>query len=276
MVEFVDYLYGLGLAPATVRMYRSLAKRATLWAQETDTDLLSLKAGDLAELRAQFPESPSTLRQLRCALQHYWDFRGVPYPPVKALRVPKKATPHWRGLSDDDAHALAQASIGWHPQGTAVLCGLYLGLRRAEIAAMRWDRFDSDFTAYTVLGKGGYTDTIPVHSQLRGVLRPLRNGYVYLFPGDGRRIHAHPETIWEWVRRVADDADVEVTPHRLRHTAVNRIYQATGDIRVAQTFARHRRIDTTLIYTEVREDQVRAALDSLDWLPPQAPLRRVQ
>ncbi len=56
---------------------------------------------------------------------------------------------------------LVAVAKGLHPQGTAILVGLYLALRAHEIAAMRFDRFDPSLTWYRVIGKGGTDATLP-------------------------------------------------------------------------------------------------------------------
>ncbi|HEY7824273.1 MAG TPA: hypothetical protein VIG24_15635, partial [Acidimicrobiia bacterium] len=84
---YAEYLLGLGLAPSTVRMYRALMRKAAAWAYEEGVDLAHPAASELGELREMFVESNSTLRQLRCALQHYWNYREVEPGPIKALRV---------------------------------------------------------------------------------------------------------------------------------------------------------------------------------------------
>lgn len=277
MAEYAEYLLGLGLSPSTVRMYRALMRRAAAWAHESGVDLRDPSASDLMKLREQFVESASTLRQLRCALQHYWAWKGVQGGPAKALRVPKKPTPDYRGLDFDDAQRLAEVSLGWHPEGTATLIGLYTGLRRSEIAAMRWDRFNHDLSEYRVLGKGLATRTVPIVPSLASILRPVRGGYVWVFPGE-RRLHVNPATIWDWVRTVAAEAGIHVTPHPLRHTAANRMLQklkAEGHpeaLRIVQRFLGHARLETTQIYVEgVTDAEVAAAAArALDWLGPRS------
>lgn len=272
MRDYADYLLGLGLAPSTVRMYRAHMRKCADWADDNGVDLLNPSATDLAALRAEFVESAATLRQLRCALQHYWDYHNVRSVPIRALRVPKKPRPHWRGIPDDDARRLAITAAGWHPEGTATLIALYTGLRRAEIASMRWDRFNPEHTRYTVLGKGSVTDEVPVHPTLRAHLVPHRNGYIWLFPGE-RKLHVVPNTIWSWIRSVAEEAGIVVTPHQLRHTIISKVAKAAAangkGPEVPQRFGRHARIDTTQIYIEAAtSEDVESVLLGIDWLGP--------
>src|SRR5690606_11570571 len=124
--------------------------------------------------------------------------------PLKAIRVPPKPTPRWRGLEPDEAARFVKAAKGWHPQGTAVLFGMYLALRREEIAIARWDRFDEFDTWYTVTGKGDRTDSLPVHPMLRDQLAAVRMMVKgeWVFPGSRGRAHVTPMTISNWVDEV--------------------------------------------------------------------------
>lgn len=265
MHGYTDYLHSLGLAPSTVRMYRSKLDAALRTADELGFDLAAATASDLALLRDRFVESYATLRQVRCAIQHWCDYQELPPLPVKALRVPKKPRPHWRGLPDADARLLAETARGWHPEGTATLVGLYTGMRRAEIAAMRWDRFTPNLDWYRVLGKGLMERTIPIHPTLQRVLRPVRGSFVWVFPGK-RRLHVAPATIWDWVRTVADEAGLSVSTHQLRHTAINAVVKATRNVEAGQSLAGHVDISTTAIYMTVTPDELRDAVAALDWL----------
>lgn len=50
--------------------------------------------------------------------------------------------------------------------------------------------------------------------------------------------------------------------HDLRHTALTRIYRATGDIRLAQMQAGHTRVTTTTRYSHVAKSDLRAGMDA--------------
>lgn len=63
-----------------------------------------------------------------------------------------------------------------------VLLGMYLALRREEIAKAEWERFDEGMEWYTVTGKRDKTATLPVHLRIREEFTP-RRGQGFIFPG---------------------------------------------------------------------------------------------
>lgn len=265
--RYRDYLLAQGLSDKTVRIYVAKVEHASGWCDEQGVSLVTLSATDASLMARAFPNTASSRRQLRTAIKHYWDMLGV-RGPEKAIRVPPKPSPRWRGLEPEVAGKLVKAAVGWHPQGTAILMGMYLALRREEIAVARWDRFDEFRSWYTVTGKGSRTDSLPVHDTLRRQLdsaRMLSKGE-WLFPGSRGRSHVTPATVNNWVDEVADAAGIpRLTPHQMRHTAIALVNDSTGDLRTAQVFARHRRIESTQIYTRTTAEKLEAAVEALDY-----------
>jgi len=263
--SFVEYLYALGLAERTIEVYRRAAERWITYAVDEDVDISSPSALDLAIYAQSIPQTATSRRQHRVALRHFFDELGVS-APVGAIRVPPKKRGVSRALEPDDAAALARAALGLWPDGAAVLFGLYLGLRREEIARARWDRFDRGFEWYTVLGKGDVEAVLPVHPVLASELKGRMGAFPWVFPGRSSA-HVSAGTVGHWVGRVGTLAGVDgLSPHRLRHTAIATINDATGDLRAAQEFARHADPNTTRIYTRVNAQRLRRAVDSLQYV----------
>lgn len=69
------------------------------------------------------------------------------------------------------------------------------------------------------------------------------------------------ELFHEWQRRAGFDRIYNF--HALRHTAITNVYQATGDIRIAQRVGRHARLDTTTRYEHASDQKVAAAVRGL-------------
>lgn len=267
MHDYREYLYALGLGDSTVRNYTAAVRKARDWADRNSVDLITIDATNLRALARTFIKSAATWRTLRCSLIHYWEMHDRWDAPARAIKVPPAPEPQWRGIDTQEAGRLIKVSVGWHPEGTAMLMGLYLGARRSEIAAARWDKLTRDFEWITIMGKGARTRTLRVHRVLRAQLRNQENAYVWMFPGQGQSHHVHPATIGVYIERVAIAAGLDhLTPHQLRHTAADVIDRASETVRVPKTFLGHARTRTTEGYLDarVRQEDMIAATDALD------------
>lgn len=266
LTAFEDYLLGVGLATRTVAMYVRHLERITDALAVEGGSVDTVSARELVAYLEQVPNSSSTRRQLRSTLTYYWQMTGRFDGPVRAVRVPPKPGGICRALTVGDARLLAKTATGWHPEGLAVQFGLYMGLRREEIATIRWDRFDRAYEWYTCFGKGGRTRTVPVHPILQHELADMPTRYVWLFPGRSAP-HVRPITIWDWTKRVAVEAGIgEIQVHQLRHTCLATINDLTGDLRGTQDIAGHVRPDTTSIYTRVKTERMRRLVDGINYL----------
>jgi len=263
----IEHLIGSGLTPKTVELYLRQVAGAWAWCGEHGIELATASAVDLATWSKTVAPSTSSRRQARSALRYYYAWIGRAFPPLKAIRVPPKPRYLCRALSDAEAKAMVKTALGWYPQGLAVLAGLYMALRATEIAAMRWDRFDPQLSWYTVTGKGDRTDTIPVHPQFANELKRRKTAYVYIFPGGPGRAHVTPTTVWGWVKEVARVAGLPpIQTHQLRHTALATANDRLGDLRAVADFARHRRVETTMIYTRTLSRRLCEVVEALDYL----------
>lgn len=249
--EYREYLYGRGLRDETVRQYTAKLRFAVAWAADHGVDLHDAAPSTLRELADEFPNSHSSRRHLRTALMYWWQLEDVEGWP-DAIVVPKKPPPRPRALTVEDADRLAVTARAWWPEGSVVMLGLYAGFRRSEIAAARWEWF-AGWKWVSIMGKGGRTRHVPVHPDLRSWLRQRATASGYLFPGEGRRAHITPATVNNWFDRVAAAADVDATPHQLRHTFAQTIYDQTRDVYLVQKLLGHANVETTMRYVGVSE-----------------------
>lgn len=264
--SYREWLLGQGLSPKTVGIYTRKLEAVLDLCAEQGWDSLALSPSQAIAIAQSFPNSPSSRRQLRTCLKHYWEWHQIT-GPARAIKVPTAERGRFRGLEPDEARLLAKTARGWWPQGTAVLIGLYLALRRMEIAELKWTSFDRDLEWATIQGKGARVRTIPVHPRLADELRPHITAHQYVFPGRGDRAHAHPASVWNWVKEVSDAAGVRITrPHQLRHTSLATMNDQTGDLRTTQEFAGHARPETTAIYTRTTSQRLESAMYQLDFL----------
>lgn len=265
--QMTEHLLAEGLSTRTVATYLATLHRAEELAGARGWDLLELSALEARALSDSWPPGRSSRAHLRSALIRAWDAAGRHDGPARALRVPRKPEGRCRALSERDAAVLAAAARArGDRKGLAVLLGLYGALRRAEIAGTRWEHLSADGWLY-VLGKGDREGTIPLHPVVleawRAEERRRRNS-PWVFPGRWTD-HATPTTVWTWVHEVADTCGLVVSTHELRHTALATAHDATGDLRSTMAFARHKRPETTALYTRTTSGRLLACVRSIDY-----------
>ena len=72
------------------------------------------------------------------------------------------------------------------------------------------------------------------------------------------------------VARTAHNAGLShTTPHQLRHSAAQQLYDATGDLGLVKEFLGHENIETTTIYAQASQLQVKEALNAMDAPEPE-------
>lgn len=264
MASFYDHLVSLGLAARTVDTYRREVATVEEWCAAHGHSLARIGPGAVADYLATRPASYATRRAIRAALDHYWHFTNRRQPPLGAIRVPPQPRMVCRALDDGDARILAKAAErrGDAP-GLAVAFGLYLGLRRAEVAGLRWEAFSGGWLR--VVGKGEVAAVLPVHPVVVALLDERPRVSPWVFPGRfGGPVT--PATVWKWTKEVAEQAGVgSMTCHQLRHTCLATANDATGDLRAVQAFARHAKPETTAGYTRATARRLTAVMEAIDY-----------
>lgn len=272
--ELVDALFAEGLSRKTVVVYTNALRQYRVELERRGSSLELCSATAVRELAEGLPCTRSSRALLRSSLGAYWRAIGRDDAPLRAVRVPSHPPMRCRALEDHEAAVLAIAARRRRDRpGLAVLLGLYCGLRRAEIATLRWRDVGADGWL-TVVGKGDRTRCIPVHRVVLEALDESWRGRVApaspapsAFVFEGRLGGpANPTTIWSWVKLVARDAGLGHVPtHVLRHTALATALDATRDLRAVQSFAGHSRPETTAGYTRVRRERLVACASAIEY-----------
>ncbi len=270
-----EYLVTLSLGQKTITDYMRIWGRADDWCEERGYSLATAPPSVIAEYVRMTPATHAGRTQLRTVLTRYWEMIDRRDAPRGAVRVPPQPRGVCKALSDGEARVLARLAFTYpEREGTAVLAGLYLGLRAAEIAAMHWQRFDGAMEWYLCHGKGDRVRKLPVAAPLRQRLETHEDRVGWVFPGNVRRDgnHVHPTTVWTWCRRLAEEAGLlTIHTHQLRHTAIATMNDRTKDLRTAQEFAGHAKPETTAVYTRTTTQRLQAAVATLDYLDPDPP-----
>lgn len=166
--------------------------------------------------------------------------------PMAGWRLPPPSTYRPRPLA---AHEVAQLMAVPGRVGEWTTVGYYGALRRHEVCALRPEqlvRADGHWFL-EVVGKGHRTDTIPAHPAIVELLRGR--------PAGRRLWEVSPNHLTRTWNNVASAVlGARVTFHQLRHSGITACYERSGcDLITTARFARHRRIQTTLVYAEAAD-----------------------
>src|SRR5438128_4223894 len=241
-VWLVEELMARGLGRKTSLQYARVIRDADRWCVDHGTTLKAVKGLELVRYVESKPKTWSTRKLLRSAIGHYWAIARRRRPPLWSIPQLPKPEARCRALSEEEADVLERvARLHDDLKGLVVLLGLYVGLRREEMATLRWSCFRDGGDIVRVVGKNGREREVDVHPVLAAALaraRAAARDPVYVFPGRfGGGVN--PATIWSWTRELAGEAGVEVKgsvpPRRLRHTCLAEINDETGDIRTTQS-----------------------------------------
>ncbi|HZT66130.1 MAG TPA: tyrosine-type recombinase/integrase [Acidimicrobiales bacterium] len=266
----ITLLRSRGLSLRSARVYEGHLSRLEAFLEPRGAVLSTVDVEHLSAYVEVLPRSHSGLTQLRASLRHYFDAIDRRDAPLWVIRPPHKPPARCKAIEPDEAARLERvARARGDEKGLAVLLGLYAALRRAEIAALRWENLDE--TSIRVLGKGDRTRYVPIHPELAEVLAPFRQPAGPIFPGQRGRVTVSPATVWDWVRQVAEEAGIPAfRTHQLRHTCLATANDATGDLRAVQELAGHAKPETTAGYTRVLRRRLAATVEAISYGPDHA------
>lgn len=154
--------------------------------------------------------------------------------------------------------------IGWErPLRTWVMLAAFMGLRRAEIASLRYELIDWANCKAEVIGKGSKTRHMPMHPVLVYELafyltKPNLTGSIF---------NVQPNTVGGAIRLAMIKADVDSSCHPLRHRFATQAYLATHDIFTVKHLLGHESVRTTEVYTAVDNEAANKAVAALPVIP---------
>lgn len=158
------------------------------------------------------------------------------------------------------------------------------GWRRGEVLGLRWSDISLPSKQANTRIKGGDTVRRPLTTALVEIIarQPVEGPYVFTYVCQktkpamvdkngrkrparlkGERYPLTPTALRRPFANAKAEAEVEnFRIHDLRHTRGTRIVRATGSLAAAKEALSHTRIETTLRYAHVLDDDVRNALDA--------------
>lgn len=223
--------------------------------------------------------SPMSLNAAIMGLKFFFDItldRGELMARMQPVRIPHKLPVV---LSREEVARLI-AACGNLKHQTALSLAYASGLRASEVAALKIGDIDSQRMVLRVEQGKGRKDRYALLSPVllerlriwwrvaRAQGKMLDGGW--LFPGQNpveslstrqlnRAIHAAAE---------AAGIDKRVSMHTLRHSFATHLLEQKVDIRVIQVLLGHKKLETTVTYTQVATDLLRQVISPLEGLPP--------
>lgn len=167
-----------------------------------------------------------------------------------------------------------------NPKHRAALSVAYgAGLRASEVVALKVGDVDGQrMTLRVEQGKGRKDRYALLSPVLLGTLRSwwrlaqqqgriLRGGW--LFPGMDPTDPITPRQLNRAVHQAATTAGIDkrVSLHTLRHSFATHLLEQKVDIRVIQVLLGHKKIETTVLYTQVATEVLREVVSPLETLP---------
>lgn len=145
------------------------------------------------------------------------------------------------------------------------------GLRVSELVNMKLSNLYLEDRVLLVRGKGNKERLVPVSNKVIADLKrwffdrnlmkikPGEDDYVFL---NRRGAHLTRTMILIMVKRQAEEAGIKktISPHTFRHSFATALLQGGADLRSIQAMLGHEKIDTTLVYTHISNEQLRKAI----------------
>lgn len=277
---FVLQLRADGRSPHTIDQYRRHVGLLARWMERTGLggDVARLGHQDLARFLSSRMatdracggvKQPATMNSLRSSVRGFFGYLHaagtLTSNPARLVRRATCGTPPPRGLSPDEERRLLEALEAGRGRAAArdrALIALLLGTGLRISAALALQVEDVDLARGELLvrtNKGGRTHQTFLQEGtgelLRGLFAGRESGPV--FEGcTGRpltRRHA-ARRLRLWLERAGCRP---ASPHALRHTVGQRVYDATGDLHLVRAVLGHASIASSQRYAAVNDERLR-------------------
>ncbi|MDP6636563.1 MAG: site-specific integrase [Phycisphaerae bacterium] len=252
--------------------HRNARKVAAFMDDQSITDAATITpasiANHLADLKVQ-GVAASTRAKSRTALSTFCKFcvaRGIlKHNPARDVRGPKITLPPPKYLTQADYDKTLELAKE-HDIEAEVSMALWTGMRRGEIADLRWGQVDWDGRKIMILkSKTNSARSVPMKDDLAKVLadyalattgkkRPARGRVFHDGKGGAR-------TLWRWchtldkikeqVPTFSESSGTGAAWHLLRHTFASRLVQAGVPLRTVAGWMGHSTIQTTMRYAHL-------------------------
>jgi integrase/recombinase XerD len=257
------FMRGAGRAERTVRTNLAVVR---LLERRSDKGVEEIVSVDVSRFLANSKLKPGSRASYYGSIASFYKWYGDHGGVDVTARLPRprapKGVPH--PISTEGLRELLAIRMHRRTRVMILLAAL-AGLRVHEIAKVRGEDIDIAGRTLRVTGKGSRTEVLPLHPLLAEAAKTMpRRGW--WFPGNSRR-PGQPirgRGVTDIISNAMRRADINGTPHGLRHYFGTNLVATGADLRTAQTLLRHASLATTAIYVAVADVKRLEAIDRLD------------
>ncbi|NRA29045.1 MAG: site-specific tyrosine recombinase XerD [Parvularculaceae bacterium] len=279
-----------GVSQRTIRNYGRDLGRVADYLHTQSKELLGATRDDLAGYFSHLEHTGRSRATAALCLSAMRQFYAFAYEdemrtdnPALTLEAPKKEKRLPKVLSIEEVGRLldlvdskAESGDARAIRMSALLHVLYAtGLRVSELVSLSSGSFlPGNGSILRVRGKGDKERLVPLTEEAEQVLDAYlmfardrflpKDGSAFLFPGGGKTGHLTTARFAQLLKETAVEAGIDpkrISPHVLRHAFATHLLEGGADLRSLQHLLGHADITTTQVYTHVRQDRLREALE---------------
>lgn len=279
VVSFVKKTVG----EKSARVYEQTYRAWSVWCEENQIDIMNIQAGNVYDFLDSGNTTIATRRRQLSAMRKFAQLLVILdgqeaqklYEALKMIKAPKPSQ-EITATKERTQTALSPAQADkflrtWNKDDNLSLRNnlmmrllIFTGLRRSELAVLKWDDIDLENQIIHVRhGKGDKSRTVAIMDNTGGTLAALKAwkaiipSYQYIFVAVTKsgKIKADKsitdKTVYRVVQQTALLAGLpDIAPHDLRRTHITEYLASGGTLANAQAQAGHAQSATTLDYAQ--------------------------
>lgn len=254
-----------GRSNQTVRAYGSDLREFLRWARISPIPMTAFEETAMMWLNSQRElVAPKTTGRRLSSLRSFAKWCGMSVLDEYVAPTPARPMPHPLPEGMEGVRRMIEAATDVRHKAIVAFGGL-VGCRIAETLAITPGEFSMGEMTLTIRGKGDKRRIVPVSEEAWDVVqRPVLDTAV--FSGMQRQVIDYQD---RFARKIVTDLGVKaglsrpVSSHDLRMTFGSAVYEKTKDLRATQELLGHASSSTTELYTFVRLDTMREAVNEL-------------
>lgn len=189
--------------------------------------------------------------------------RLIAFNPCKNVKGIKEVQVKRQYLTHDELLVLAQTDCKYPVLKQAFLFGCFTGLRISDIKQLSWEQVKDSKEGSRIVFRQQKTKGLEyqdLNPQARTILGDRSNDDNLIFPNVQNESY-YNKFLQKWVD--AANINKKITFHCSRHTFAMLLVYYKTDFMVIQKLLGHKRLDTTLVYAKILDEQKKEAVNRI-------------